>query len=215
MQDIASDDTEAAGMGDDNVWVVRRAVYEVHQAARFLEDLTLTTWCSGLGRRWGERRVTMAGDRGAHIEAALLWVSLDRQTGRPVPLGSDFDPGYVEAAGGREVSARLQHPTVVPDDPAVRRMPWALRATDFDLLDHVNNAASFAMVEEVISHHDRHSRFRAEVEYRVPVESRCELELAIVDQGEGTMALWALARPVGHPVGAPPVVATTACVLTR
>ena len=212
VQDVASDDTEAAGMGGDMVWVVRRAVYEVRQAARFLEDLTLTTWCSGLGRRWGERRVSMTGSLGARIDAALLWVSLDLETGRPVPIGDDFDAGYREAAGGREVSARLQHPTVVPDDPAVRRMPWALRATDFDLLDHVNNAASFAMVEEVIAHHDRHSTFRAEVEYRVPVESGCELELAILES-PGAMTMWALARPAGHAPDAPPIVATTARLL--
>ena len=221
VQDVASDDTEAAGVGGGtgtgpagNVWVVRRAVYEVHRAARFLEDLTLTTWCSGLGRRWGERRVSMHGSKGAHIEAALLWVTLDLETGRPVPIGDDFDAGYREAAGGREVSARLQHPNAVPDDPAVRRMPWSLRATDFDLLDHVNNAASFAMVEQVIAHHDRHSSFRAEVEYRVPVESGCEVELAILEDAGG-MAMWALARPAGHEPGAPPIVATTARLLLR
>lgn len=213
VQDVASDDTEAAGMGGEMAWVVRRAVYEVHRAARFLEDLTLTTWCSGLGSRWGERRVSMVGDRGAHIEAALLWVSLDVSTGRSVPIGANFDPGFVEAAGGREVSGRLQHRTVVPEGPDVQRFPWVLRATDFDLLDHVNNAASFAMVEEVIAHHDRHRTFRAEVEYRVPVESGCDLEL-VVQEGPAvdpaTMAMWALARPAGHPAGDPPIVATTA-----
>jgi len=226
VQDLAGDDTTAAGAGSRHAWVVRRAVHELHVAPRFGETLTLATWCSGLGRRWGERRVAMVGDRGARVESALLWVSLDPRSGRPVPVGDDLDPGYREAAGGREVSARLQHDVARPEldgrdgrGRAVVRRPWALRATDFDLWDHVNNAATWAMVEEHLAHRDHQARFRAEVEFRAPVEPGGAVEVVVETTsaagaaGDEVLALWALLREAGSDPEAAPVLATTARVL--
>jgi acyl-ACP thioesterase len=217
IQDLASDDTADAGLGGDMVWVVRRAVIEVHRGPRFLEDLELETWCAGLGRRWAERRVTMRGARGALVEAAMLWVSLDHDSGRPLPLTADFVALYGEAAAGREVSARLQHRPEPPPGAVTERRPWPLRATDFDLLDHVNNAAAWAMVEEVVAPDGPTGPFRAEIEYRVPVERGYEVELDAVRTGPGAAELWAIGRAAPatgagrEPVGAAaPVLCTTA-----
>ena len=114
---------------------------------------------------------------------------LDAESGRPVPLPADFHALYGEAAGGRVVSARLQHPSEVPAE-AVRR-PWALRFTDFDLLGHVNNAATWAMVEEVLVDRRRlRPPFRAELEYRLPIERGDQVELATLDRPDGSLALW-------------------------
>ena len=64
------------------------------------ETLELSTFCGGTGRSWAERRTSIAGDRGASIEAVSLWIRVDPTTGRPVGLGDDFVSAYGEAARG-------------------------------------------------------------------------------------------------------------------
>ncbi len=78
------------------------------------------------------------------------------------------------------MSARLQHPSAVPDD-AVRR-PWPLRATDFDLLGHVNNAATWSVVEDVLASRPQlRAPLWAELEYRAAIEPGDCVELATTD----------------------------------
>ncbi len=211
LQDLASDDTDDAGLGGDMVWVVRRTAVEVRVGPRFLEDLELHTWCAGLGRRWAERRVSIQGTRGASVEAAMLWVALDADSGRPVSLAPEFVSLYGEAAQGREVSARLQHAPTPPAAPAViERRAWPLRSTDFDLLEHVNNAAAWAMVEEAMAGAEPTGPFRAEIEYRLPVERGCAVELDIVRADPTSIDLWAIGVASG---GSPvPQLFTTARV---
>ena len=119
-------------------WVVRRMVVEVRQFAIFGEVLELTTFCSGIGSRWAERRVSAIGDRGAVMDAATLWVHLDLDTMTPKRLPAVFDRVYGEAAAGRTVRSRLVHDA--PPSGAVSTR-WPVRFADFDLLDHMNNAA--------------------------------------------------------------------------
>ena len=191
MQDVSNDDTNDAGLEDDVAWVVRRTVFEVVRPAGFREMLELATFCGGIGSRWAERRVSITGDGGAAIEAATLWVHVDERTGRPRQLPAQFHELFGAAALGRQVTARLQHPTVVPPD--ARRRRWPTRATDFDLLGHVNNAASWSLVEEALGDAgiplDR--PHRAELEFRDAIELGAEVELATANDGEG-VRLWAI-----------------------
>jgi acyl-ACP thioesterase len=168
VQDVAGDDTADAGLPDESAWVVRRSVFEVVAPAGLREMLDLGTFCSGLGSRWAERRVTMSGDRGARIEAVSLWVRIDIDTGRPRHLSESDTAMYSEAAGGRRVSARLRHDPTVPTDASVAA--WPLRFSDFDLLGHVNNAASWAIVEHALAASKVRLPYRAELEYRDPIE---------------------------------------------
>jgi acyl-ACP thioesterase len=187
LQDVSSDDTTDAGLQDDLAWVVRKLVVEVHALPRFREPLTLTTWCSGIGSRWAERRVSLVGDGvgigegegtgGAHVEAGVLWVHVDIDTGKPLPLAADFWDLYEEAAGGRKVGVRLSHAGEPPPDAI--RSPWPLRFADFDLLGHVNNAAYWAAVEELLAGRRAvRPPFRAEIEYRTAIEQGATVEVA-------------------------------------
>jgi acyl-ACP thioesterase len=145
LQDVANDDATEA-LGDDSMaWVVRRTAVHVEQFPVFREPLTLTTWASGVGSRWAERRTSVHGSLGGHIEAVSLWVHVHLESGRPQKLLPSFVDAYGEAAGGRQVNARLSHGDVPPD---VDRSPWTLRFADFDVVAHVNNAIYWAMVEE-------------------------------------------------------------------
>ena len=174
LQDVANDDaTEVLGE-DAMAWVVRRTVVQVTQFPILREPLELTTWGSGIGSRWAERRTSIVGERGGRIEAASLWVHVDLASGRPQKLTAEFAAAYTEAAGGREVNARLHH----ADMPAVAdaRTPWHARFADFDVLGHVNNAIYGAMVEEAL---DLTAPCTVEVEYRGGVDRGHQVELVV------------------------------------
>lgn len=196
MADLASDDHALLGLGGEFPWVVLRVAFEVRQAAVFLEDVTLHTWCSALGLRWAERRVSMRGVDGASIEGAILWVAFDVDAGTSVRVPSVYKTECGSAALGRTVTSTLQHPAVLPDPAAGARRsirPWALRMTDFDPFGHVNNASAWAMVEELLG--DRpalRTHARHEMEYHRPVEPGHVLCLVVDDEADGSVRTWAV-----------------------
>ncbi len=183
LQDVSSDDSEDSGLPDAQAWVVRRTVVEHRRAAALGEQLQLTTFCTGYGSRWAERRVAVRGRSGAVLDAATVWVHVDPATGRPRSLPLGFHEVYGPAAAGREVLARQVHEPVSADTPAVDRFEWLPRAADLDVLDHVNNAVAWAVLEQVRARllvaagvgrgapgDPFASAFRAEVEFREAVE---------------------------------------------
>jgi acyl-ACP thioesterase len=187
LQDLSADDTADAALPDAEAWVVRRTVLEVQRFPNYREALELATWCSGTGSHYAERRVTIRGARGGHIEGSSLWVSFDPRTGRPRRVPDGFDALYGEAARGRRIKARLLH-----DGPpaGLVAVPWALRVTDFDVLDHVNNAAYWHVVEEVRAAHPAFDApLRAELEHHRALE-RGESVAYLVDEVAGALRIW-------------------------
>jgi acyl-ACP thioesterase len=164
LQDVASDDALSARLPNAMGWVVRRTLIRVDEPCRLNETVALTTFCTGAGRSWAERRTTIVGDAGGAIEAVSLWVQIDVDSGRPARLGDEFLARYGEAAAGRTVSSKLSLPGPPSD---ARRGNWSFRATDLDPFDHVNNAAQWALLESLDEFDDR--RGVAELEYLSPV----------------------------------------------
>jgi acyl-ACP thioesterase len=190
LQDLSADDTDDAALPDAEAWVVRRTVIEVQVFPRYLEALELATWCSGTGSRWAERRISVVGQAGGRLDAATTWVHVDLATGRPRRVPEGFAAIYGEAAGGRTVTARLEHPD---PPPGAESVPWALRFTDFDVLSHVNNAAYWEAVEEVLAaRRELRAPLRAEVEHRTAIERGAQVEL-VVDDHPDELAAWLLA----------------------
>ncbi len=66
---------------------------------------------------------------------------------------------------------------------------WPLRATDLDVLGHVNNAAYWAPVEQELARRGRPLVRRAEIEFRAGLDEGDEVDLAIADQPDG-FACW-------------------------
>ena len=131
LQDIATDDSDGAGMGQSMSWVVRRTLIEVRQSPRYQETLDLATWCSGHGACWAERRTELRGDGGADADSVTIWVHVDPKTGKPLRLIDRFFEVWGEAGAGRKVSAR----TSLDGDPAdAAGEPWPVRAIDLDIL---------------------------------------------------------------------------------
>ncbi|WP_420453387.1 acyl-[acyl-carrier-protein] thioesterase [Ilumatobacter sp.] len=177
LQDVANDDASEARLDRRYGWLVRRTMIEVTRVPRLGEGVEVSTWCTGIGRAWAERRSSIVGDRGGSIDAVSLWVQVDVTTSRPARISSDFRDAYDAAAGGRSISSRLSLPaepgSTGPEDPPPVTARWHVRRTDLDPWGHVNNAASWAVVEEHVDlgEGDADREGRAEMEYLHPVEA--------------------------------------------
>lgn len=185
-QDVSNDDTTDAGLLDDMAWVVRRTTVDTIVPAGFGERLEFVTFCAGLGRRWAERRLHVTGDRGAALEVSTLWVHVDAASGRPRQLPAQFLELYGQAAGGRTVGARHGNPPMPPD--ALGR-PWPVRAVDLDLFGHVNNAAYWAVVEELLADEPLSPPHRAVAEYGAGLGRGSDVQLRWV-RSAGALGAW-------------------------
>jgi acyl-ACP thioesterase len=103
---------------------------------------------------------------------------MDATTRRPARLSARFWEMYGEAVAGRSVSPRLTH----PDPPAgtdVNRRQWPLRVSDIDVFDHVNNAATWAALDDELYRGAGHRRVEwAELEYRSAIDPGASLCLS-------------------------------------
>jgi acyl-ACP thioesterase len=170
LQDIAYADVEDAGLAESAVWVVRRTRIHVRRFPQFGERFELTTFCSGLGRMWAERRtdVLRAGATEPDVEAVSLWVHLDAADWRPTRLSEQEIATYGGAAPERRVSARLRHPAPAPD---AEREAWIFRATELDIAGHVNNAAYWEPLEQELVLGEDPDAIDVEIEYRTPSQA--------------------------------------------
>jgi acyl-ACP thioesterase len=190
LQDVALDDSTDSGLDMSLGWIARRTQIDVHQPAVFDESLELTTYCSGTGRSWAERSTLILGDKGARIEAVGLWVQVVIATGRPSMLSDEFREVYSDSHIDRKVSARLSLPAL-SDDVDVR--PWTIRRTDIDPFNHVNNAANWSFLEEILGASGSARIGRAEMEFVAPLQFGAETELHIARQQFKEMSAWLVA----------------------
>jgi acyl-ACP thioesterase len=167
LQDVAYFDVEDAGLADSAVWVVRRTRIRVDRFPRFGERHLLSTFCSGLGKMWAERRTSIVRDGSDHsdVEAVSLWVHLDPASKRPAPFSEREIAVYSDAADGRHVTARLRHPGPETREPSVA---WTFRATECDVAGHINNAAYWQPLEEELLSRDHLDSVDVEIEFRTP-----------------------------------------------
>ena len=181
LQDVAYADVEDAGLAEEAVWVVRRTRIRVERFPRFGEELELATFCSGMGRMWAERRTTiaLAGSARSDVETVALWVHLDPDSWRPMPLSDRELELYGAAAAGRRVTARLRHP---PPDTFQRSSAWLFRATELDIAGHVNNAAYWQPLEEELLAGSEPERLDVEIEFRAPTQPGLKRVLSAGDR---------------------------------
>ena len=202
LQDGGNDDTDDAGLNEFGLaWVARKAMFEVRSAPASRELLSLATWCSGTGRRWAERSTQLRGEHGGHVDASVVWIHIDTQTGRPASWSDSFATHYLEASEGRQIDAKLRHSTDVPDGAGV---PWRFRSTDMDAFGHVNNAAYLAIAEEMWGEDLLGEPHRIEIEWRKPSTAADELEIRsdrnqlwLVEVGSGDLRVTITCTPLG------------------
>jgi acyl-ACP thioesterase len=171
LQDVAYADVEDAGLHDVAVWVVRRTRIRVNRFPRFGERFSVTTFCSGIGRMWAERRTDIRSAVYAEsvpdVQAVSLWVHLDPEHWRPSPLTETELSTYTAMQPPRRVTARLRHPG---PDGGDDHGGWTFRATECDIADHVNNAAYWAPLEDELVRRDDPQSLDVEIEYRTPAQ---------------------------------------------
>jgi acyl-ACP thioesterase len=171
LQEVAVDDVADTGWRAPYTWLLRRCAITVPGYPRLGARLTYRTFCSATGPRWAQRTTIVAGADGPLIQSVAIWAAVDLATGQPVPLGEGFFRYYGEATQGQKVSARLSLPK--PPHPGVAQgRPWPLRAADFDLAGHANNAIAWAAVEDVLATMDWLPAL-AELEYHRPMLPGC------------------------------------------
>lgn len=170
LQDVAYADVEDAGLAQAAVWVVRRTRIRVQRFPRFGERFMVSTFCSGLGRMWAERRtdVVADGDSEPVVQAASLWVHLAPDNWRPIPLTEAELTTYGGPIAPRRVTARLRHG---PPPANAEGIDWIFRRSECDVADHVNNAAYWTPVEEELLPGAEPDVFDAEIEYRTPAQA--------------------------------------------
>ena len=168
LQDVAYADVDDAGVAQAAVWVVRRSRIGVKRFPRFGQRFELTTFCSGIGRMWAERRtdVVKVGETSPIVQAVSLWVHLDTQRWVPTPLSASEIAIY-GGAPERKVGHRLRHPAPESTEGGT---PWNFRATECDIADHVNNAAYWAPLEDELLAGPEPERLDVELEYRTPAQ---------------------------------------------
>ena len=169
LQDVAYADIADAGLAEAAVWVLRRTRIQVRRWPRFGEEFELATFCSGMGRMWAERRTTVSrsSEDEPDVEAVALWVHLDPEHWRPVPLGRTELELYGPSAGDRRVTARLRHAAPLGDAPSAT---WTFRSTELDIADHINNCAYWQPLEHELLEAPEPEWIDAEIEFRIPAQ---------------------------------------------
>ena len=176
LQDVAYADVVDAGLAGRGAWLVRRARLRVESFPRIGEPVSVRTFCSGAGRVAAERRTSISGGEAA-VEAVAIWIHVDTETLRPLRLGEEFHAVYGESAGHRKADFRLRHPEPAAD---ASRTEWRFRASDLDVAGHVNNAAYWEPVEEMLWARSDPETADLEIEYREPAQQG---EAAILTAG--------------------------------
>jgi acyl-ACP thioesterase len=177
LQDVASDDVDETGWGaPDHLWVMRHLRIEVLVPPVEDDRVELITWSSGRAALAAARRMSLVGDRGGRVELDSIWIHLGPDA-RPARI-DDFGP-YAEAAGDRRVSTRLE---LLEPAEVGTRASWPLRATDLDLLGHVNNAAYWHAVEQCLGRAGPDTRLplRARLDHRHALDVGDDVELVEV-----------------------------------
>lgn len=176
LQDVATEDSDDVALTDTQSWVVRRVLIEQIKPLQLYEEIEAFTFCSGLGNRWAERRTTLQSSSGGAIETVTLWIHVDTASGRPSVLPQSFHDVYESTTNGRVVTARQLLEPLQFNDEHIHAMPWWPRMTDIDVLDHVNNAISWAIIEQILQKQDfqmtnfsPEQNLRFEMEYHEPI----------------------------------------------
>jgi acyl-ACP thioesterase len=176
QQDVAYADIREVGLESVALWVVRRTRIRVNRWPRFGEQVRLTTFITGLGRMWAERRTDVwhaGADGRPDVEGMSLWVHLDPERRLPFPLTEAEVATYSGPTPQRRITARLRHAS---PPPAADRgaSPWTFRETECDLASHVNNAAYWLPLEEELLRQgpgaDPRLPLDVELEYRAPAQ---------------------------------------------
>lgn len=206
LQDIAFDHIDAMSdlYGEVNpVWVVRRSVIDVLRPVEWRERVHLQRWCSGMSTRWATMRVRIDGTGGGLIETEGFWININRETGAPARISGAVEADLASRTTEHRLRWRPMLTEAVPDagGPDVAESAFALRSTDVDPLQHLNNAVYLHPVEELLAQPQaqrlRVRPHRVVVEYLRPIDPGADLRIRRRIEADAAY-LWFLVDGVEH-----------------
>jgi acyl-CoA thioesterase FadM len=121
--------------------VIRAQRLELHRTAKFDDELVIAMWLSRLGRTSLELGHTLHSDGEEIGRAVVAAVATDRQ-GRPTPLSDELR----RLLSDRETLALPRLALSAP--PGAWSHDFVVRASDIDLLQHVNEARHVDYVDD-------------------------------------------------------------------
>ncbi|MBO0855827.1 MAG: hypothetical protein J2P18_18920 [Nocardia sp.] len=179
LQDIAWENLQATDFArSDPFWIVRRTVIDVVRPIEWPDRVSLRRWCSALSTRWTNMRVRITSDGGGLIDTEGFWININESTNMPTRISDDGLAWLGKSAGEKRLRWR---PWLV--DPAPPEsdtdLPFPVRATDIDQLNHVNNAVYWQAVEQFLVDHPKlvAGGHRAVIEYAEPVLARAHISV--------------------------------------
>jgi acyl-ACP thioesterase len=207
LQDAAIAHADQYGLGTTAIatraetWVLNRIAADIVRYPRPGEVLTVETWSTGVRGFKGIRDFRVRDRRSVTIVAASsLWlytslktksiVRVPREMAETFPVGSD--PAHF---------ADLEELEFVPPENATLAVPVSLRYADFDVNQHVNNAAYFEFVQTAFSRidadvHPVHVRMKFGkaipigcAQVRVPIRSNGTTAQFTIDANDVTCAI--------------------------
>lgn len=191
LQDIGSDNLAATPLGEtDPFWIVRRTVIDVHTPVKFPDRVHMRRWCSSMSTRWSNMRVDITTDKGASIETEGFWINISATTGMPTRISDEALGLLARTTEEHRLrwKAWLTEPAPSQSHTDVQ---FPLRATDIDSFNHVNNAAYWHAVEELLV--DRTDLLsvphRAVIEYLSPILAGEHVTIRHRYEG-GALTMW-------------------------
>ncbi len=188
LQDIGYDDTNHIGVGDGGNWVARSIEIDSVSAAglpRRNDVIELSTYCGGVGRAFAQRNVVIKRGDVEAINSSTIWVHID-DSGKPVAVPKWLGEAYPDA---KKISAKrileVRTDAELDGDDGYRSKDFPLRASDFDINGHINNAVSFDALNEVADILGRKKFKSVLVEYYFPIEKTDKVKLLYKEISSG------------------------------
>jgi len=128
-------------------WVLSRYRVSISRYPRFFEEVTVTTWPSGLHGYFALRDFEMADGQGQFLAATTSWMLLDLKTKQPVKAEDNLS---AEMFHPRR-SLPDAFPTIPPLAAAAREMKFRVARRDLDMNRHVNNVVYIHWALEAVN----------------------------------------------------------------
>ena len=170
IQEVGAEHLIDAGYAEIHPhWIVQRTVIDVIEPIEWPNDITFRRWCSGISLRWCSMRVRLDGSEGGRIETEAFWINVNKDTLTPSLMADGFFDRLATTTEIHRIKWREWLPG--PAEASATEIPFALRYTDGDLFEHVNNTIYWHGVSEVLAHAPDlfEAPYRAIVEYRKPI----------------------------------------------
>lgn len=166
FQDCSTFQSEILGLGVDylkkhkRAWVLSAWQVEIVRYPEIAEEISVHTWASGFKGMFGDRNFCMkdkAGNMAAYAHS--LWVYMDMEKGRPIKPPEDEINLY---GTGEPLEMEMLPRKILLPEEMEERDAFAVRRSDIDTNEHVNNCRYVQMAQEVLEEEIEVKRLRVE-----------------------------------------------------